>query len=52
MSVRYDKSVLNYNAIEKSNTWDKYTDGFKPINRGIGGDYIHPSMYWQNETLF
>lgn len=45
MSVRYDKSVLNYNAIEKSNTWDKYTDGFKPINRGIGGDYIHPSMY-------
>lgn len=52
ISARYDKSVLNYNEIEKNDTWNEHTDGFQPIKRGIGGDYIHPSSCWQKGMLF
>lgn len=52
MSVRYDKNVLSYDEIEKNNSWDEHTEGFKPIKRGIGGDYIHPSSSWQKGMLF
>lgn len=52
MSVRYDKNVLSYDEIEKNNSWNEHTEGFKPIKRGIGGDYIHPSSGWQKGMLF
>lgn len=51
--VKYDKSVLNYDKIQKEGNWNDYTIGWQAINQYPNGqDYIHPSLKWQHGRLF
>ena len=49
----YSKDVLNYDKIQKEESWDKYSKGFQPILQyPQGNDYMHPSLKWQKGKLF
>ena len=51
---KYEKTVLNYDKIQKEQSWDKYSHGFENIKqfKDGGNDYIHPSLTWQKTKLF
>lgn len=53
LRTKFDKSVLNYDKIQKEGNWNKYIEGFDPIKQfPDGDDYIHPSLTWQKGRLF